>query len=150
MQKFEPITLQRIIDLGYQKFIVEGAPPAQQLETPKSFVCKYLTADGRSCVVGLALPPGHPALRVSCPFSRLVKLFPDLFDDTIQSMPGALLDEFQKSLHDGLCHLGCWAQTLEERKKAYLRVAKHYKLRVPGEGWSWNKFLKAVQAWWNR
>ena len=124
------ITLQRIFDAAWQAFIVERKPPAWDQRTGYSV---YLTADGRKCPIGLALPEDHPAIRSSAIFSTIVYRFPGLFDDQINAMSRNALNDFQGALHDDhIDHFsGVWIGTPEQMKDAYLGIARQYGLIIP-------------------
>lgn len=130
----EPITLQKIFDLAWQKFIVEDALPAA-----KYYECSYLLPDGRKCAVGLALPEYHPAQEFFGDFGDLAhRQHPELFDKRILTMPIEDLNYFQKALHDDLAGVDAdnnafWLKSLEERKEAYRKVAKKFNLSTPGK-----------------
>lgn len=130
------ITLQSIFNAAWQKFIVEdGEPAAETVIDKKGSVwhsCKYLTKDGRKCAVGLELPDGHESQKEGCDFSRLVELYPELFDDDVKNATKEMLVDFQFSLHDNLQYKGKWTLNKEDRKQQYIEVAEFYNLKVPG------------------
>lgn len=124
MSEFKPITLQRIFDLAWQKFVVEKAPPARGPNT--NGFCQYLTPDGRKCAVGLALPDGHPAQKSGDSLYTLIHEYPELFD--ISENGGGI----QSALHDDLSNrYGEWV--VEDLESRYRGVAGQYGLTVPGE-----------------
>lgn len=129
------ITLQSIFNAAWQKFIVEdGEPASETVINNRGCVwhsCKYLTKDGKKCVVGLMLPDGHESQKATCDFSRLVELYPELFDDDVKNTTPAMLLDFQFSLHDTLQCKGKWTLNKEDMKQEYIRVAKVYNLTVP-------------------
>lgn len=128
--KHEPITLQKIFDLAWQKFIVEGGEPAADTNGR----CLYLTEDGRKCAVGLALPDGHPTQGSGGTFSVLVRAYPGLFSLDVLGLVSdgdGELDRFQARLHDSLQEKGKWVQDVEDRARCYRVVAKEFGLTVP-------------------
>jgi len=128
----ELITLQKIFDLAWQKFIVEGGAPAAD----NNGKCSYLTYDGRKCAVGLALPDGHPAQKGAGRFSSLVCGYPELFGPDVLAVmgdPTGRLDRFQARLHDSLQDKGEWTEDAKTRAAHYRKVAKDFGLTVPGQ-----------------
>lgn len=130
--KHKPITLQMIFDLAWQKFIVEGAEPAAD----SSGMCAYLTADGRKCAVGLALPEGHDAQDSGKGFRGLVDEYSELFDPELVKIARDWDEEwslgaFQNRLHDVLQKYGKWTGSVSHRADMYRGVAKDFGLTVP-------------------
>lgn len=128
---FQPITLQRVFDAAWKKFIVEKGEPAYEI-SPRSSGCAYLTPDGRKCAIGLLIPDGHPAQRARVWVSSLYEIHPELFpserfDDRLRSAQMALHDS-----HTGFS-LGrvTWDSSLEDRRTIYLAFAKQHQLTVP-------------------
>jgi hypothetical protein len=132
---FKPITLQRIFDLAWQAFVVEKRPPAQQLirgclstGDPDNWTCKYLTSDARKCAIGLALPDGHRAQKLTVRAAILLHEHSELFAPGIRTMD---INGLQARLHDDLAVNGAWrAIKLEDE---YRSVAACYGLTIPGE-----------------
>ena len=122
------ITVQQIFDAAWQKFIVEGAPPALH-----AGFCAYRTPDGRACAVGLCLPDGHPSTRSGDAFDDLIEAYPELFAPDVLALSGESAERFQRWLHDGHVdtYSGTWRNSINERAQAYRQVAKEYGLTVP-------------------
>jgi hypothetical protein len=139
----EKITLQKIFDLAWQAFIVEGKSPGNE----KGCLCEYLTASGRKCAIGLALPDGHPAQKSDLTFPVLVNEFPELFDDEIHEIQKDAhksnlddddvddhpLAKFQFILHDAYADYGIWKISANGLKEIYIKIAEQYDLSVPNE-----------------
>lgn len=139
------ISLQMIFNAGWQTFIIEDRAPCITSEG-----CRYSAPNGSACIVGLVLPPEHPSRILIGGFSKLVRIFPELFDDKIIDMddkqPGKLL-KFQRELHDGIAEIRYekdmygeynevgprWTKTRKEREAIYRDVAKDFSLTIPGE-----------------
>ena len=131
MDNIEKISLQKIFNLAWEHFIVRDEPPAVY-----NGACMYLTRDGRKCAVGLALPEGHMMQNLRVPFGTMVEMYPEMFDEDVRSTSARNLSLFQFRLHDHMAFRGgvtevAWVRTLDERKEAYLAVAKDYGLTVP-------------------
>ena len=127
------ITLQQIFNAAWEEFIVKDNPPAIEYDKDiESYVCRYLTKDGKKCAVGLCLPDG---LNTKCEtfddeltLIGLIDKYPQLFEFKDHQVP-----DFQERLHDDLVdkQTGKWKYSKEVRKQEYVRIAKKYGLEIP-------------------
>lgn len=138
-----PISLQLIFDAAWQKFIIEGASPAITRDHDSDeYTCTYFnpTTHGK-CAIGLVLPEEHEAQKSSSNFRTLVREYPELFNEQIQTLASSdndhdweTLNAFQAGLHDDWVDLntGEWNTLLDGRKQGYIDLAKEYDLTIPG------------------
>lgn len=127
------LSLQTIFNNAWQRFIVEGAPPAQESGFSTFWRCRYRTADGRVCAIGASLTPEQAALadaQEDSGFAYIVQKFPQWFDESVISLEQWELSELQQELHDQWCYCGEW-RTASGLKGHYLEVAAKYGLTVP-------------------
>ena len=119
-----------IFNAAWQKFIVEGAPPATESDDRGCYQCKYLTKDGRKCAVGLCIPDGHELQKSGKTLRFLVEEnCTDIFNIVGKEI------SIQRELHDVLSNPygPDWNYSLEERKQFYTDFAKEFNLTIPGE-----------------
>lgn len=128
-----PITLQDIFNAAWQAFIVEDRPPA----VDAAGMCQYRTEDGRKCAVGLCIPDGHRLVSgaIFGAFANLAAMdaigTEPLFSADIHCAPRSVLNCFQQQLHDAIQSGGAWLLDVNERRDAYIAVAKRFGLKVP-------------------
>lgn len=123
---FKKITLQDIFNAAWQAFIVEDRPPA----TNEQGYCRYLTADGKKCAVGLCIPDGHPAQHCEYTWDEMSERHPELWDIDKTYVD---FDFFQRQMHDFLQNHGEWKRDKEDREAHYRSMAARYNLTIPGE-----------------
>ncbi len=125
-----PITAQMIFNAAWQRFIIEKAPPAADFnEDTLLFECKYLTAKGSKCAVGLCIPDEHPAqLSGSCLRHLAIVKYTQLFN-----LSDYESTELQDNLHDDLMDTitGKWKHDPETMKSKYILTAKRFNLTIP-------------------
>lgn len=136
----DKITLQKIFDLAWQEFIIEGKPPSYGVGPGGIKNCQYRDSNGNKCAVGLALPDD---IEYCGDFHDLVEFTisegRDIFDSSITEAvhtPQCRLNEFQHRLHDKWVRAtgefeGQWGKSLQERMDEYLKVAEEYGLTIP-------------------
>lgn len=123
---FKKITLQDVFNAGWQAFIVEDQPPAVDVNGD----CRYLTADGKKCAVGLCIPDGHDAQQCEYTWREMSGMYPELWDIDEEYVN---LDFFQRRMHDSLQNHGKWKRGKQDREAHYRAMAARYNLTIPGE-----------------
>lgn len=81
--------------------------------------CRYLTSDGKKCVVGLFIPDGHEVQDSRADVVEIVQRFPDLLDN-FPTKDLDFWDNFQAQ-HDGLIE-----DTLENQKNILKKYVREY------------------------
>lgn len=128
----EKITLQRVFDLAWHRFIVlVGQPAVEFSDSMGRYACRYVCADGRKCAIGLALPEGHDMQRTNQTADALVRVHPELWDLSQKEINA--FGRIQAELHDNMVDkdTGEWAVPLFERRAVYEKIALEFDLRIP-------------------
>lgn len=92
MGKFKPIN-------GWTKNTILAVIKARKYKfrAKEGGLCRYLTADGNKCAIGLFIPDGHPAQLIQADALGLVRTYPSLLK--IMPLPLSALIELQR-VHD--------------------------------------------------
>jgi hypothetical protein len=126
--------MQQVFDAAWKEFVENDNPPAvEYLEYDQRYFCRYCTAEGRKCAIGLCLPLAHRAVDIRNSVDNLISSFPELFEEN-PSIPRWV--NLQKMLHDQMINhsTGRWLDelsTCEQRREHYRKIAERFDLKVP-------------------
>jgi hypothetical protein len=139
------VTIQDVFNAGWNAFVIGDKLPGFDtgLDHHGNKVrrggIRYRAFDGRCCVFGLVIPRDNPisgagAMSISTVREVHKEHFKAVFDDELVLLDARRLQKFQSELHDDHVSLadGTWKVSKADLRKAYLDIAKDFKLEVPG------------------
>lgn len=119
------ITEQEYFDRVCER-LRDGTGPAVNTNGDSFRMCIYLSADGLKCAVGIFIPDGHPAQRLSVGVLSLAETFPDLAGVAWPATRDGLdLAEVLQQAHDASPH---WDGTVFIAEGALEAIAAEFGL----------------------